>query len=139
MAILKRVLIRLVVGTILVAMLAPLGAYGLGLYGIEAMPQPPKTIATASAQAAVWNQARGVGPVVVPRLNPYTYWHFSTGVEREKAGLLIAWGVAAAHLKEQQRYKGMHWWHLSGAALTIWLTRHWSVEQILSKASENAA
>jgi len=134
-----RALIYLVVGSLLSAFLVPLGAYGLGLYGIEAMPQPPTTIAASSAQAAVWRSARGVGPAVVPRLNPYTYWHLSTGGGNEKAGLLVAWGVAAEHLKEHRRYKGMHWWHLSGAALTIWLTRHWSVEQIMSRAAENAA
>jgi hypothetical protein len=28
------------------------------------------------------------------------------------------------------------WQQLSGGALTIWLTRHWTIEQLLSKVAE---
>lgn len=49
--------------------------------------------------------------------------------------MLAAWQVASAHLLIHRRSTGMSWWHLSGAALTIWVTRNWSTEQILSQAS----
>jgi hypothetical protein len=34
--------------------------------------------------------------------------------------------------QDHQRYSGTGWWHLSGAVLTIWLTRNWTTEQRLS-------
>jgi hypothetical protein len=45
------------------------------------------------------------------------------------AGQLAAWQIARAHNSDHP-VGGMGWWHLSGAALTIWVTRHWSGEQI---------
>ena len=53
------------------------------------------------------------------------------GVQPEQ---LIVWRLAAGYLISHQRHKGMGWWHLSGAALTIWLSRHWTQEEILSAA-----
>ena len=41
----------------------------------------------------------------------------------------------ATHLLNHQRHKGMSWWHLSGAALAIWLSRNWTDEEILSAAA----
>jgi hypothetical protein len=29
----------------------------------------------------------------------------------------------------------MIWWHLSGAALTIWVTRNWTTDQIVTAAA----
>jgi hypothetical protein len=33
-------------------------------------------------------------------------------------------------------HDGAMWQQLSGAALAIWITRNWSIEQILSKVQE---
>jgi len=30
----------------------------------------------------------------------------------------------------------MAMWHLSGAALTIWLTRNWTLDELIAKAVE---
>jgi hypothetical protein len=30
----------------------------------------------------------------------------------------------------------MGMWHLSGAALTIWLTRNWTLTELIAKAAE---
>jgi hypothetical protein len=43
------------------------------------------------------------------------------------AAWLVARNFNASHLARQ----GSAWWHLSGAALTIWLTRHWTPDQVL--------
>ena len=78
-------------------------------------------------------------PPVVPRIaaiNPYSFAvtlfvKKDPGVDPEQ---LIIWRLAAGYLMNHQRQKGMGWWHLSGAALTIWLSRHWTQEEILSAA-----
>jgi len=111
--------------------------YGLGLEGVAGKPALPTRVATSVEQAAVWHSAQGVGEPVVARLNPYTYLAEAAASGPHKAGVLVAWQVASEYVQENRRYKGMHWWHLSGAALTIWLTRNWSVEQILSKRAES--
>ncbi|MBA0266224.1 hypothetical protein D7T58_19240 [Stenotrophomonas maltophilia] len=48
-------------------------------------------------------------------------------VERE------AFWIARRHLWRQPQ-RGMLRWHLSGTALTIWITRHWSTSQIADTA-----
>jgi hypothetical protein len=80
---------------------------------------------------------RGKGAPVIPKLNPYTYLVVTGELGAEKPGVLVAWHVASGHVLEHRRYKGMLWWHLAGASLTIWLTRNWSAEQLLSKVAES--
>lgn len=135
---LKRAVAGVLIVAALVVALSPLVLYAIGLQGVEGRPQLPRQLASPAGQAAAWQSVRGVGTPDVPRLNPYTYWSVVSGGE-SKAGVLLAWQVAANHLLSHRRYRGMHWWHLSGAALTIWLTRNWSAEQLLSKVAESRA
>jgi hypothetical protein len=134
----KRALAAVLILLALVAALAPWALYELGLQGVEGRPQLPARLASQAEQAAVWQSVRGTGVPDVPRLNPYTFWSVSNNAE-SKAGVLLAWHVAANHLLGHRRYQGMHRWHLSGVALAIWLTRNWSTEQLLSKLAESQA
>ncbi|GLS93874.1 hypothetical protein GCM10007918_11660 [Piscinibacter gummiphilus] len=130
-----------ILGALVVSMIivfSPWLLYGIGLHGVLGKPQLPDRIATDVEQMEIWRASRGVGRPEVYRLNPYTYLASPAGVNA-RAGILVAWQVAARHLQENRRYRGMHWWHLSGAALTVWLTRNWSMEQMLSKLAEGKA
>jgi len=50
------------------------------------------------------------------------------------ASTQIAWVIARSHNAE---HLGNHqYWHLSGAALTIWLTRNWTPTELIAKAVE---
>ncbi|MFL0335874.1 hypothetical protein [Stenotrophomonas maltophilia] len=107
--------------------------YLLGLALVEGRPKPadraPSGVAACSSEPRTGYQP----------MNP---WHFAAqlfgkdamqkkvpGVERE------AYWVARRHLWRQPRH-GMLRWQLSGTALTIWITRHWSAAQIADTAKK---
>jgi hypothetical protein len=123
--------------TALVVLLAvplsvPALAYTVGLFKIDGRPVPasPSDYARADLEAA-WLRCGDRSPLTVVPLNPWGYtaklfWG-TTGFEG--SGQLAAWQVVR-YYNYDHLPRGMSWWHLSGAALTIWVTRHWSGEQI---------
>lgn len=70
-------------------------------------------------------------PLRVEATNPWNYvGRFIYGDPlRTTPGERAAWRVAATHNSNHPLESGF-WWHPSGAALTIWITRNWSAEQI---------
>jgi hypothetical protein len=50
--------------------------------------------------------------------------------------MYAAWIVARSYNYSHLQHNQALWWHLSGAALTIWITRNWTSDQILSRAAE---
>jgi hypothetical protein len=135
----RRSLFALVGAAVLIALTLPWGLYWLGLSGIEGRPKPPVQLASPEDQMRKWAAARGVGAPEVPHLNPYSYVGLFLDTGPNKAGVLVAWWEASDFLIEHQRHRGMGWWHLSGAALTIWLTRNWTPEQLLSAKGRGSA
>ncbi|HEY9105462.1 MAG TPA: hypothetical protein VIN58_02200 [Roseateles sp.] len=124
----------------LLAALSPWLLYELGLSRFDAMPARPAQLVTAEQQAWVWALARGTGEPKIEPMNPYEYviLFFTHDVlAPHPRELMTAW-VASDHNLKQPR-TGMGWWHLSDAALTIWLTRHWTTEEIASAAYAIAA
>lgn len=116
----------------------PLALYSLGLSGVEGRPQKPIRFASAEQKTVVWNRARGEGMPFVAADNPYSYVasvFFAEG-QRTPPGKLVTWWVARDYLVKHKRYEGMSWWHLSGAALAIWLSRNWTSDDILSAAAQ---
>lgn len=119
----------------LLAMLSPWLLYEIGLSRFDAMPARPSRTATAEQQAWVWMQARGSGMPSVDPMSPYGYvLRLLAGDGRAQPGETIAYWVAREHNWRQPSRRSMAWWHLSNAALAIWLTRHWSAEDIASAA-----
>ncbi len=133
---LRRLLIYSFGAVALVVMSSPLALYWLGLSGVEGLPSKPTVLASQERQLWVWKEARGKGVPSVTPLNPYSYVFrlIANQSEPNHPGNLVAWWVASDYLSEHQRFKGMGWWHLSGAALTIWLSQNWSSEEMLSEA-----
>jgi hypothetical protein len=100
------------------------------------MPERPARFSPNERQLWVWKQARGTGVPVIQTSDPYsTLAKLLLGRAEASPGELVAWWVASDYLLKHQRYKGMGWWHLSGAALSIRLTRTWSAEELLSAAA----
>lgn len=115
---------------------SPLGLYCLGLSGIDGLPQKPLQLVSKEQQALAWKGARGSGVPRVEAMNPYSF-AITLLVKKDLSAppdQLIVWRVASSYLMSHQRHKGMGWWHLSGAALAIWLSRNWTSEEILSAA-----
>lgn len=116
----------------------PLVVYAWGLSGIDGRPQKPEQLAPLAQQNAVWKQLRGSGTPLVSRDDPYSYVGslFFSQPEHTSASRRVCWWVARDYLLTHRRHEGMGWWHLSGAALAIWLSRNWTSEEILSRAAQ---
>jgi hypothetical protein len=71
---------------------------------------------------------------VVPA-TPYSYlWSLVGGDARTQPGWAAAWTVARDynyhHLSTGTR--GTMRWHLAGASMTIWVTRHWNEDELIA-------
>jgi hypothetical protein len=115
-----------------VVLALPAIAYGIGLSKIEGRPIAADPASFSSAQVnSAWQSCREHLPIALDPLNPWGYaakilWG-DTGFAGN--GQLAAWLVARRY-NSSHLPGGMKWWHLSGAALTIWVTRNWSAEQV---------
>lgn len=136
--IIKRLLIAFLAMAFAISTLGPWGLYWVGLYGANGRPELPTLSISQLEKEEIWRRARGSGEPNVISITPYEYIFANAFGDERKPGLLVAWWVASQYLLEHREQKGMSWWHLSGAALTIWLTRNWSTEQILAKAAKSS-
>ncbi len=131
-------------GAILIILaLLPGIIYFAGLFNIDGRPDFAQTCQLNSAQKlAVWREIGEKSPyengIAVRPMNPWMFvaqFHSAT-LRKPHAGERAAWFIARNHNMTHLGNRRMAWWHVSGAALTIWLTRHWTAEQLLCKASE---
>jgi len=138
----KRVLAGLVLlgGVLIYA--APWVLYAVGLSIVDGRPSPP-TSATLSAEEVQYlrKEFRFEGPIEIMKQSPWSYMmalYSGDFQDLRKEGTQVAW-IVARHHNLVHRQGGNGWWHLSGAALTIWLTRNWTSEQILAGALQVAS
>lgn len=133
-----RLLLGLLCTLALLVVSSPWWIYVWGLSRVEGRPERPVVMASAEDQARVWKFARGEGAPQVESINPYgaaiDFWR---GDLRPPPGERVAMWVARSHLMDQQRSAGMLSWHGSYAALTIWLTRNWTAEELMTAASRS--
>jgi hypothetical protein len=113
------------------AVTVPWLLYGAGLYAAAGVPEPAPH-ASVSVQLEIWQKAGGRGEPLVTATNPYTYVYYA---DKGRPDVVVASWVARSYLRHHLGLYGTLRWQLSGAALTIWLTRNWSAEQLLSKAA----
>jgi len=140
---------RLLIVVVLLAALfgaLPWAAYRMGMGNMDAGPVPPLPVGYTAYQAnAVWEERKEVLPIA---LQPITPWHFYSliwcsrndeNIEDflscggEYPGLRAAAYVAKRHLDVHLVQRGLVWRYLSRTALTIWISRNWSVEQLLAE------
>jgi len=136
---LKRLAVIFLLFCVCVLVAGPWALYWFALGGIDGSPELPISPASAQERQEIWQKLRGGGEPTVTAITPYEYFLLDSGISthpNKKAGVLLAWQVASNYNLSHLKYKGMAWWHFSGAALTIWLTRNWTTEQLLSKAAE---
>jgi hypothetical protein len=121
-----------------VVVASPLALYWVGLIGVRGLPDRPTELAPLEQRQFVWQQARGSGPPTVDAMNPYSVSLnlLAPAPSRPAPGELVAWWVASGYLLEHRKYEGMGWWHLSGMALAIWLSRNWSSEELMSAGAQ---
>ena len=137
----RRLAVSIVAVLIALGLLAPWGLYELGLSNIKGRPGAPPDRPISSEDDALLRRAlRAQHGISVVPLSPSGYFAslFMTNSKEsaEDSGADAAWLVArnynASHLKNSQSL----WWDLSGAALTIWVTRNWTPDQVLSRGAE---
>lgn len=120
--------------------LAPLGLYALGLSNVAGRPSPPSSShPTPADQALLARTFRTAKPITVEPLSPWAYVSFILEDPKRAAaegGVDAAWVVARQYNAHHLEHRSSTWWNLSGAALTIWITRHWTSDQVLSAAAE---
>ncbi len=114
-------------------LLSPWLLYEWGLQQIEAVPSRPALTASAEQQDRVWPHARASGPQQVEKLNPYGYvWHMFE-LPRPAGERVAAW-VARDHLLQRAGPRRHLTRQFAEAALMIWLTRHWTTEELVTAA-----
>ena len=141
---------RIAVATILTGLLAMiLGPWGLYWFALTKIVGRPShalqaTFAVEDAEA-LWRQLREPMPIRVEPMSPHSYlWAVlrcaAGGARRCSAdgslprGSGLAEMIARAH--NAKNLQDLGWWHPSGAALTIWLTRNWTTDELIAKGIE---
>ena len=118
---------------------APWVLYRVGLSNLSGRPSKPKIEKLDEAKSQkIWKLLNENGPVEFESLTPWHYAFQFIGLQKEKMspGERTAYFVARAYASNNLKNRKMIYWHLSSTSLTIWLTRNWSGDQILSKAFE---
>lgn len=127
------------ISTVLLLLLSPLLLYCVGLKNIDGRPGKPSVSTVQQKEAsAVWSMLKESGMVKVTPLNPYLYLKSLIGDRPLPPGAKVAWYVARDYNNRNLKHKRGIWWHVSGAALTIWLTRNWDADELIAKAAEIA-
>ena len=127
----RRVLTLLVAVVIGAALAGPGVAYVLAMQNVDGLPSPAGVAATdAKLAAAAWRACGESGPIAIAPDNP---WNFSyrllTATRVPRPGDRAVWAVARRH-NVTHPLADHRYWHFSGAALQIWITRNWSAEQV---------
>lgn len=115
----------------------PWGFYTLGLRRVGRLPEAPKQLVSAERQQQLWTEAGFSGAPELTELSPGSYLLGAAGQDAPPPVTLFAWRISSAYLHQNHRYAGnVLEQQLSGGALTVWLTRNWSLAEILSRVAE---
>ena len=128
------IVVALVVTPLSAAAAAPWLIYRFGLSQIEGRPTAATRTATAEQRDRLFKQLRMPQPVQIDPISPYTY--FLQGTHPKYASTRVAWIIARSYNTKHLSDRRMLIWHLSGMALTIWLTRNWTATGLIAKAIE---
>jgi len=120
----------------LLVLLSPWLLYELGLSRFDRLPQRPAQLATAEDQAQAWARARGTG---LPKIEPMSPYSFVFNFFARDPAYNTTPSESIAHLAASdyalQQKPTMGNAHLERVALAIWLTRHWTTEELLTAAA----
>lgn len=108
-------------------------AYRLALHEVGPLPilnRPPAL--PIRAATVLWAAEAHKAPTSIPKIYPWNVYQYFSDDHRS---LIFAWGVARnalVHAKERGQVHGNLDWHLKGMALTAWITRNLSTDEILA-------
>jgi hypothetical protein len=133
----RRIASIAICATLATVISGPWIVYRLALNQIVGRPSHASEGApTAEAAETLWRKLRNPMPIRVEPLSPYRYlWALACGEESAlPPGTRLAWMVAKSH--NTKNLKDRRLWHPAGAALTIWLTRNWTTDELIAKGIE---
>jgi len=131
----RRIAIAVVWTSLTIVILGPWALYWLALSQIDGRPShASNSVFTAEEAQPLSRKLREAFPMHVERQTPYSYvWAGAHG--RTLPGTQLAWLVAKSYNMHRLQHRS-GWWHPSGAALIIWLTRNWTVDELIAKGIE---
>lgn len=129
---LKRGVWSLVLGLVLLVAAGPWGLYWWGLQSVPGRPEVVAPLASMEAQRLAWDRAGGEGELEMVSLNPVSYVMSAAGQSVPPPSTLFAWRVASDYTLKHLGTPGKWRWNLATTALTIWITRHWSLAELLT-------
>lgn len=127
------IVVALMVTALCVAAAGPWLLYWYGLRQIDGRPTKAAHTATAGQSDRLFRKLKIAQPVRLGTLSPHTY--VLQGAYPTPSGRL-AWTIARSYNLNHLGDQKIRMWHLSGAALTIWLTRNWTLTELIAKAVE---
>lgn len=119
----KKITVTVIALSLFTVIALPWVLYGVGLSFISGRPVAPTNISENNNKV---------------NLTPYHVIYSlitSSGAYLENNSKM-AWNIARSYNQNNLEKKKMSYWHLSGAALTIWITRNWSTSQIQHRHNE---
>ena len=132
MLLLRRIIISILLLASLLVAAFPGIVYMVGIARVDGRPTPanPNNYSQEAINLA-WAKCDETLPIEVEKTNPWKIANkFLFGNPlHATTGELAAWKIASSH-NANHRMGNNTWWHISGAALTIWITRHWSAQEI---------
>ena len=135
----EKIIISTLIIVVVGALSFPWVLYLIGLANMEGRPALTENNRISETEInALWNEFRENGPVHIERLNPCYYALFFVGPMTRKpaSGERLVGYIASDYNSHHLKNRRILYWHLSCAALTVWLTRNWTTDQLLSKAQE---
>ena len=132
MLLLRRLIISMLLLAFLLAAAFPGVIYVVGIARVDGRPTPadPHSYSQEAINLA-WTQCNEALPVAVEANNPWkvaSKFLFGNPM-RTTPGERAAWKIASNY-NAAHRMGNNTWWHTSGVALTIWITRQWSAQEI---------
>jgi hypothetical protein len=136
----RRIAIATVATGLIAITLGPWLVYWLALSKIDGRPsRAPQGEYNAEDVAALLRKLREPQPLKVEPMSPHSflvrlYASAHLSADTFPPGSRLATMIAREH---NARHLADHgWWHPSGAALTIWLTRNWTPDELIAKGIE---
>jgi hypothetical protein len=142
MGIFKKITLTLTATALLTVVGSPLWVYLWGLSNLSSYPKPAPYVLSAVQEQALWQEAGEVGIPRIRPLNAYTYLAYiycvnehgliESDCRTSYPGLHVSAFAVHKQVGEESHQKGNTWWQITWMAYTIWVTRHWSVHEILA-------
>jgi hypothetical protein len=127
-------------------MLATLVAASPGLayvYGISRIASRPiaadSALVDQAARHLAWASCRESNGYALTPQNPWTvaYQIWTADPYQADPGQRATWAIARQHNLRLNLRGGD--WHVAGAALSIWISRHWTVDQLSATVARDHA